>query len=100
MAPVGEGHICPFTAQIIYSNVLTYSFKLSKPTSCLVSFPLLPDLLYDSPFETLLWMLFDSNKRHLFSGDVNSKNVSVILIIFSLLIISRTESVQAVERGI
>lgn len=61
--------------RIIYELVLTYPFHISKATEVTVINPLLSDYLYESDYEAQLWMLYDSNKRHIASGDAYPDSV-------------------------
>ncbi|CAL8107213.1 unnamed protein product [Orchesella dallaii] len=55
--------------RIIYELQNTYSFTLTKPTEVTINCSLLSDVLYESEYESQLWMLFDANKRYLHCGD-------------------------------
>ena len=53
----------------IYCIELTYTFNQGKTGEVMPDLSLLSDLLYESPYESQFWMLFDSNKQLLCSGD-------------------------------
>lgn len=53
----------------IYQLVLTYNLHVPKQVDVTPNCALLSDLLYENEFESQLWMLFDSNKQLMASGD-------------------------------
>ena len=55
--------------KVIYELVLTYHFHLTKTTDVTISNPILCNYLYESDYESQLWMIFDNNKRHIATGD-------------------------------
>ena len=55
--------------RVIHRLVLEYQFQQSRSGSLTPRFPELDNQLYDSPFGTQLWMLFDSNKRRVGCDD-------------------------------
>ncbi|UYV81022.1 TPP2 [Cordylochernes scorpioides] len=73
--PLGKRDIVP-TGHQIYELVLTYNFSLTKTTDVTPICALLSDLLYESEFESQLWMLFDTNKRLVACGDAYPSKVS------------------------
>jgi tripeptidyl-peptidase-2 len=63
--------------RVEHELVLTYRFEKSEPGGVTPRFPLNDQLLYDSDFGTQLWLLFDSGKRRVATGDVFPKPVQV-----------------------
>jgi tripeptidyl-peptidase-2 len=54
----------------IYQLLLTYEFEQKQSGTVTPRFPQTDGLLYDSPFGTQLWMLFDAGKRRVAADDV------------------------------
>lgn len=82
----GEAKISPLTARDvipkgrqIYEMLLSYSFHLNKATEVSPNYAILSDVLYESEFESQLWLLFDSNKQLLGCGDSYPSKYSVKL---------------------
>ncbi|XP_015752679.1 PREDICTED: tripeptidyl-peptidase 2-like [Acropora digitifera] len=63
----------------IYALTLTYSFHQSKSGEVSPNATYLSDLLYESEYESQLWMLYDSNKRLLSCGDAFPNRYTVKL---------------------
>jgi len=52
-----------------YELQLTYTFTVAKATEVTPNLSLLSDVLYESEYESQLWMLYDSNKQLVSCGD-------------------------------
>ncbi|KAF5299966.1 hypothetical protein FQA39_LY11339 [Lamprigera yunnana] len=63
----------------IYELVLSYNFHLNKSTDVTPNYAILSDVLYESEFESQLWLLFDSNKQLLGCGDSYPSKYSIKL---------------------
>lgn len=57
----------------IYQNLLTYNLNVAKAQEVALYTPLLHTVLYESEFESQLWMLFDANKKMVACGDAYSQ---------------------------
>ncbi|XP_031554866.1 tripeptidyl-peptidase 2-like [Actinia tenebrosa] len=66
--PLGTRDVLPKRGQI-YALDLTYSFSQSRAAEIQINAVYLSELLYDSEYESQLWMLYDSNKRRVNCGD-------------------------------
>lgn len=64
---------------IIYQLILTYNFHISKTIEVTLTSPMLGDYLYESDYESQLWMLYDSNKRYICTGDAYPEQYTVKL---------------------
>ncbi|XP_015173140.1 PREDICTED: tripeptidyl-peptidase 2 isoform X4 [Polistes dominula] len=56
-------------ARQIYELQLTYTFHSAKATEVTPNAALLSDLLYESEYESQMWMIYDSNKQLIACGD-------------------------------
>lgn len=70
--------VIPPTRQI-YDLLLTYTFSLTKTTDVIPNLAPLSDTLYESMFESQLWMLYDSNKQLKGCGDAYPDKYSLKL---------------------
>jgi len=52
----------------IYQNMLIYNLNVTKAAEVALYAPLFNDLLYESEFESQMWMLFDVNKSLVATG--------------------------------
>lgn len=57
----------------VYQNLLVYSLSVTKPAEVALYAPIFNDLLYESEFESQMWMLFDANKALVATGDAHSQ---------------------------
>lgn len=78
ISPLTTRDVIPIGRQI-YELVLSYDFHISKACELTPNSALLSDVLYESEFESQLWMLFDSNKQLLCSGDAFPSKYNVKL---------------------
>lgn len=78
ISPLSHRDIVPPHRQI-YQNVFTYNFQITKNFEIAIHAPLLSHVLYESLFESQLWMLFDSNKMMIGCGDAysNRNNIKI-----------------------
>nr|CAH0110775.1 unnamed protein product [Daphnia galeata] len=63
----------------IYELQLNYNFNIAKATEVVPNCSLLSDTLYESEFESQLWMIFDSNKQFISAGDAYPCNYTAKL---------------------
>lgn len=78
ISPLTARDVIPKGRQI-YELVLSYSFHLNKGTEVTPNYAILSDVLYESEFESQLWLLFDSNKQLLGCGDSYPAKYSIKL---------------------
>ena len=82
-----------------YELCLVYNFKFPEcAAEVSPRAPVLLDLLYENPYEAQFWMLFDSNRRHLASGDVFEEKVKLSKGAYTLRFQVRHDSLEMLER--
>lgn len=69
VAPLGVRDVWPDGRKQTYEIVLTYQFKATRSGDMTFSFPLLSKFLYESCYESQLWMLYDAQKQLIALGD-------------------------------
>lgn len=72
--PLSNRLVIPRGRQI-FELILTYNFHIYKNLDVSPNFPLLCDQLYESEFESQMWMLFDCNKQLMATGDAYPSKV-------------------------
>ncbi|XP_063430494.1 tripeptidyl-peptidase 2-like [Mytilus trossulus] len=63
----------------IFALELTYSFHIDKSVEVFPDCTLLSSMLYESEYESQIWMLYDSNKQCLGTGDAYASKYTVKL---------------------
>lgn len=71
ITPLSKRDLIP-PARQIFQNQFTFTLHLSKSGEIAFHVPLFYSTLYESEFESQFWMVFDSNKTHVCSGDAYS----------------------------
>lgn len=71
ISPLHERDIIPKGRQV-YQNLLTFNLHLAKQQEISIKCPLLSSVLYESKFDSQMWMVFDANKMMVASGDAFS----------------------------
>lgn len=85
IAPLRARDIIPPSRQI-YELQLTYTFHSAKSTEVTPNAALLSDLLYESEYESQMWMIYDSNKQLISCGDAYPSKVSFFNLNYKYLI--------------
>lgn len=71
ISPLNDRDVIPAGRQV-YQNVLTYGLHLTKQQELSIHCPFLSSVLYESKFDSQMWMCFDGNKMMVASGDAFS----------------------------
>lgn len=74
IVPLGPRDVIP-PARQIYELQLTYTFHIVKATEVTLNATMLSDVLYESEYESQLWMIYDSNKQLVACGDAYPSKV-------------------------
>lgn len=87
--------------------ILNYTFSIAEATEVTLNSPLLSPYLYENDYESQLWMLFDSNKKYITSGDAYASGVSfkfycsdkIMLEGLRLIVLSLFQYATKLEKG-
>ncbi|EDW32157.1 GL10584 [Drosophila persimilis] len=58
----------------VYQNLFVYNLNVAKAAEVSLHAPIFNDSLYESEFESQMWMLYDGNKALVATGDAHSQN--------------------------
>ena len=81
-----------FVETSFYSGIFSVDVKQAKSGEVTLDCSLLSDYLYESEFESQLWLMYDGNKQFVTAGDAYPGQVSGLLAcmgVFSLWICSK-----------
>ncbi|CAF4861656.1 unnamed protein product [Pieris macdunnoughi] len=78
ISPLTSRDVIPPSRQI-YQMINTYTFHIAKATEVAPIVSLLCDMLYESEFESQMWMLYNSSKQLMAVGDAYPSKYSVKL---------------------
>jgi tripeptidyl-peptidase-2 len=76
IVPLGERDVVPVNRKI-YELQNIYAFSASKAAEITPNFPWLSGVLYESEFESQMWMLYNSHKQLVTCGDAYPSKYSV-----------------------
>eukprot|EP00899_Mesostigma_viride_P019360 jgi/Mesvir1/27425/Mv25036-RA.1 len=82
----------------IHSLTLSYKMSLAEGGKVTVRVPLLNGLLYDSPYEAQLYMIFDSNKKLMGCGDTYPDGIQLAKGDYTILLNLRHDQVAQLEK--
>lgn len=82
----------------IYELQLTYKFDQARTGTVTPRFPSIDGILYDSPYGSHLWMLFDEKKRHVSTDDIWPDPLRLRKGKYLLKVQLRHSDVKALER--
>ena len=69
-------HVIP-RDRVIFELQLLYNVTVAKSTEITPNLPLLTDVLYESEFISQLWILYNSHKQYVSSGDAYAQKWTV-----------------------
>ena len=75
ISPLRSRDVIP-PARQIFELQSTYTFHIAKATEITPNCALLSDLLYESEYESQMWMLYNCNKQLIYCGDAYPCKVS------------------------
>ncbi|XP_047041044.1 tripeptidyl-peptidase 2 [Helicoverpa zea] len=78
LTPLTARDVIPPSRQI-YQLINTYNFHIAKATEVSPIISLLSDMLYESEFESQMWMLYNSNKQLMMTGDAYPSKYTIKL---------------------
>lgn len=82
----------------IYELILTYQFNLSETTEVTTRVSSISEILYESNYESQLYMIFNSNKMLVHTGDAWPKKVKLSKDDYTLKLHIRHHELKKIER--
>ena len=78
--------------------ILTYTLTLAEAHTCRFRKPAVDDVLYENVFDSILYMVHDSNKRTIFFGDIYVKDCSLKKGEYTIRLQLRHDSMEILEK--
>jgi tripeptidyl-peptidase-2 len=93
----GDRNLLP-NERRIFSLLLTYSFALAEPCEIVPRLAVLSEMLYDSAYESQLWMIFNANRKLVGKGDFRPEGVKLAKGDYTYRVLIRHDQVAMLDK--
>lgn len=84
--------------KLVYQLLLNYSLELGEKETLTIRAPVLCDLLYESNYESQMWLVYDSRKKLVSKGDFRPKPITLPQGSYTIKYQVKHEDIKALER--